>query len=69
MKVYAARISTLGLTAYGDTQEEAQTRLVKLLQSYIHALFEVGTVDDWLVRSGLVTIEVLERQEGEAKEV
>lgn len=53
--MYAARLMTIGLTAYGDTKLEAQEKLVKMLHSWIHGHEQIGTAASVLVRTGLVT--------------
>ena len=35
--VYVARVLSLGLSAYGDTAEEAKEKLVRMFSSLVHA--------------------------------
>lgn len=51
--MYAARILELGLTAYGKTQDEAQRKVVRMYASSVQAHRELGTLEEWLNRSGL----------------
>lgn len=53
--MYAARLLSFGLTAYGDTKLEAQDKLVKMLHSWIHGHERIDTATKVLVRTGLVT--------------
>ena len=49
----AARILKLGLTAYGKTLDEALSKVVRMYASAVQAHRELGTLQQWLKRSGL----------------
>lgn len=50
---HAARILELGLTAYGKTYDEALKKVKRMLGGAVKAHRDVGTLEDWLNRSGL----------------
>lgn len=50
---HAARILELGLTGYGATEEEALSKATQMYASAVHVHRELGTLQDWLSRSGL----------------
>ena len=51
--VFAARLRQLGLTAYGDTEEEAVAGCEKLLQRFVNAYQGNGKLEEVLNRSGV----------------
>lgn len=50
---FAARINSLGLTAYGNTQEEASSRLKAMFASAVETRRTRGSLTRWLDGSGL----------------
>ena len=50
---HCARFRELGLAAYGNTREEALTKLRHMFASSVYAHREVGTLVGWLDRTGL----------------
>lgn len=51
--VFAARIRELGLTAYGDTRDEAEKKVQRMFASKVSAHRACDSLDEWLDRSGL----------------
>lgn len=51
--VYAARILELGVTAYGETAYEAVQKVKLMYASAVRVHRGLGTLEDWLDRSGL----------------
>jgi len=51
--MHAARILELGLTAYGQTAEEALRKVKRMFAASVKAHRELGTLADWLNRSEL----------------
>ncbi len=52
-KVFVARIRALGLTAYGDSRENAMLRLRKLFSTYVDLHRKEGTLVERLEKSKL----------------
>jgi hypothetical protein len=52
-RLYAARYVNLGLTAYGDSEEEAIANLGKALNTYVRNLAKRGTLTERLARAGV----------------
>ena len=50
---FAARITPLGLTAYGMSQEEASTKVKKMFVSAVETRRTRGSLTRWLDNSGL----------------
>lgn len=50
---HAARILELGLTAYGETADEALRKVKRMYASVVQAHRELGMLEDWLNRTGL----------------
>ena len=50
---FAARIKPLGLTAYGDSQDEASRKVKMMFVSAVAAHRLKGDLEDWLGVSGL----------------
>ena len=38
---YVARVPTMGITAYGDTPDEATEKLVRIFESLVHAYSKI----------------------------
>ena len=51
--VFSARLRQLGLTAYGDTEEEAVDDCKKLLSRFVNAYQGNGKLEEVLNRSGV----------------
>ena len=52
-RMFAARIRELGLTAYGDTEEEAVEKVKRMFATYVYAHRKQGTLENCLEHSGL----------------
>ncbi len=52
-KVFAMRFSPLGLTAYGDDEEEAMSNFKQLFNRFIRTYREKGKLEQILNRSGV----------------
>jgi hypothetical protein len=50
---FAARITPLGLTAYGNSQDEATRKVKRMFASAVAAHRSKGDLEDWLSESGL----------------
>ncbi len=51
--IFAARFRSLGLTAYGDTREEALAVLKRLFSFFVRKRREDGTLESFLDKSGV----------------
>ena len=51
--IHAARVPQLGLTAYGDSVDEALRKLKRMYASAVEAHRQCGTLTKWLDDSGL----------------
>ncbi len=52
-KMFVARIRALGLTAYGDSLEEAKNKLKKMFATYTNLHCNAGTLEECLEKSKL----------------
>jgi hypothetical protein len=50
---FAARIKPLGLTAYGDSQDEASRKVKRMFAFAVEAHRSKGDLEEWLSKSGL----------------
>ena len=59
----AARCKALGLTAYGNTEEEAFEALNELVHKFVRTYLELGQLEDRLEQAGIVLEETIETLE------